>query len=70
MSALTAECILDALQADGYHVSIGSETDPADGAITFRAEASKGGEWWCASADSEYRAVFALAVALGWNFED
>ena len=60
MTALTAKVLLEALEADGYKVSIGSQTDRADRTITYHAMATRAGETWRASADNEYRAAFEL----------
>ena len=38
--------------------------------VSYRAEASRAGERWCASVDSEYRAAFELARQIGWGFEE
>ena len=70
MTALTAKCILDALRADGYNVSIGSMTERDDRSITYHAMATRAGETWRASADSEYQAAFELAVQLGWELDE
>lgn len=58
------KCILDAVRAEGYAVQITvTET-------THEATATRDGHVWRATADTEHRAVFELAVMLGWDFDE